>query len=415
MLPDWSTDRTQPDYRETEKIAPILVKMNGLLRARHVAVTLAAGLLFAPSAVRALPDGSYWGKIGAAGSAAAPTERDDIAALLDRVEAEETAGRLESACTMLEKALPRYTGAERNAAWFRLGIVRSRLGRYREAASAYAAVVADGAADSAVYSNFAEVLMAAGRLRDAEARYRDAISAAGDLGVGERREHAHETALAYYGLAVALDRDDQPAAAREAMMRALAHDPTASVLKVAATSGGDLFFVPEGDVFYYLGLAAEAEGRDGDADAAFQEFIARTPHSRWARAAEAHLSRKAPAKRRVAAIGEAAPRVLAHATVLASGGVAAPLVDAAWRDQVGILDECLDGVRLPARVTLRFAVEIDIDAHGRPSRAIVKAPAPFDERFARCVESATMQHLRLSVIKPASQTMARTEIVVGTP
>jgi hypothetical protein len=58
---------------------------------------------------------------------------------------------------------------------------------------------------------------------------------------------------------------------------------------------------------------------------------------------------------------------------------------------------------------------MDIDAHGRPSRAIVKAPAPFDERFARCVESATMQHLRLSVIKPASQTMARTEIVVGTP
>jgi tetratricopeptide (TPR) repeat protein len=316
---------------------------------------------------------------------------------------------------MLEKAIPRYAGAERIAAWFRLGIVRSRLGRYREAASAYAAVVADGAADSAVYSNFAEVLMAAGRLHDAEARYRDAISAAADLGTGERRERAHELALAYYGLAVALDRDEQPMAAREAMMRALGNDPTASVLKVASMSGGDLFFVPEGDVFYYLGLAAEAEGRDSDADAAFQEFIARAPHGRWVHAAETHLARKTPGKRRAAGADGAAPRVLAHATVLASGGTTAPLVDAAWRAQIGILDDCLDGVRLSPHVTLRLAIEMDIDAHGRPTRVIVKAPAPFDERFARCVESATTQHLRLSVLGPKPLTLARTEMVVGVP
>ena len=387
--------------------------------ARLAGAALAAILTFAPAAVSALPDGSYWGRIGAGGAPARPGDRDDIAALLERVDAEETAGRLESACAMLEKALPRYTGAERIAAWFRLGIIRSRLGRYREAASAYAAVVADGAADSAVYSNFAEVLMAAGRLHDAEARYRDAISAAGDFGAGERRERSHELALAYYGLAVALDRDEQPLAAREAMMRALANDPTASVLKVAATPGSDLFFVPEGEVFYYLGLAAEAEGRDGDADAAFQEFVARAPHGRWVRAAEAHLARKSagqtPGKRGAVGAGGTPPRVLAHATVLASGGSAAPLVDAAWRGQLGILDDCLDGVRLPPHVTLRFAIEIDVEAHGRPTRVIVKAPAPFDERFARCVESATMQHLRLSVLGTKPLTLARTEMVVGTP
>jgi tetratricopeptide (TPR) repeat protein len=276
--------------------------------------------------------------------------------------------------------------------------------------------VADGAADSAIYSNLAEVLMAAGRLHDAEARYRDAISAAGDASVGDRRERSHELALAYYGLAVALDRDEQPSAAREAMMRALANDPTASVLKVAATSGGDLFFVPEGDIFYYLGLAAEAEGRDGDAEAAFEEFIARAPHGRWVRAANTHLNRKAPALARArGAGGGAVPRVMAHATTLASGGAAAPLVDAAWREQIGILDDCLDGVRLPPHVTLRFAVEMEIDKGGRPTRVIVKAPAPFDERFARCVESATTQHLRLSVLGPARLTLARTEIVVGVP
>jgi hypothetical protein len=107
--------------------------------------------------------------------------------------------------------------------------------------------------------------------------------------------------------------------------------------------------------------------------------------------------------------------VLAHATVLASGGAAAPLVDAAWRDQLHILDECLEGVRLPSRGSFRFAIEMDIDKTGRPTRAIVKAPAPYDERFARCVESATMQHLRLAVLASKALTLARTEIVVGVP
>ena len=107
--------------------------------------------------------------------------------------------------------------------------------------------------------------------------------------------------------------------------------------------------------------------------------------------------------------------MLAHATVLASGGSAAPLVDAAWRAQLGILGDCLDGVRLPPHVTLRFAIEMDVEAHGRPTRVIVKAPAPFDERFARCVESATMQHLRISVLGTKPLALARTEMVVGTP
>ena len=198
-----------------------------------------AGLLFAAPSVRAAPDGSFWGKIAASPPGrAADRDKDDIAALLERVEAEEASGRVDAACALLERALPRYAGVERNAAWFRLGVLRSKLGRYRESAVAYAAVVADGTADSAVYANFAEVLMAAGRLPDAEARYRDAISAASDLGAGDRRERAHEVALAYYGLAVALDRDEQPAAAREAMLHALAYDPTTAVLKIASGTGG---------------------------------------------------------------------------------------------------------------------------------------------------------------------------------
>jgi tetratricopeptide (TPR) repeat protein len=383
---------------------------------RQTGACILAALLLTAAAAQAVPDGSFWGKVGGAagGRAEERARRGDVAALLERVEAEETSGRLDAASALLERALPRFAGAERTALWFRLGIVRSRLGRYRDAAAAYAAVVADGAADSAVYSNYAEVLMAGGRLTDAEARYRDAISAANDLGAGDRRERAHELALAYYGLAVALDRDEQPVAARETMLRALAHDPTASVLKVAATPGGDLFFVPEGDILYYLGLAAEVEGRDGDAQAAFRDFLERSPRGRWARAAEAHLARKPPAAtRRAPGGGAGAPRVVAHGTVLASGGIAAPLIDAAWRDQLGILDECLDGVRITLRGTLRLAIELDIDARGKITRVVAKAPPPFDERFARCVESVTKQRLRFSGPAPGRPTLARTELIIG--
>ena len=373
----------------------------------------------APAGAGAAP-GSFWGKVGAAsGPRAAAADRDaaDIAKVLERADTEETAGRLDTACALLERALPRYTGTERAAAWLRLGILRTRLGRYRDAATAYAAVVADGAGDATVYANFAKVLMAAGRLPDAEARYRDAIAASTDLGIGDRHERVHELALAYYGLAVALDRDDQPAAAREAMLRALANDPTAAMLKIAATSGGDLFFVPDGDVHYYLGLAAEAEGRDGDAEAAFREFVAQVPRSRWLRAAEAHLARRSAGGKSggVSAGGGGAPRIIAYGTVLATGGIAAPLVDAGWREQLTILDDCLADLRLPPHTTLRIAIEMDVDVNGKPTRVIAKAPPPHDERFAHCVEAAAKARLHFSVSAPGRPSMARTEMVLGTP
>jgi len=388
----------------------------GRLRAAAV-LTL---LLLAPAGAGAVPDGSFWGKVaGPTGASTARAadgrEKGDIANLLERVDSEESAGRLDAACALLERGLPRYVGAERAAAWFRLGIVRTRLGRYREAAAAYAAVVADGAADAAVYANFAEVLMAAGRLPDAVARYRDAISAATDLGIGDRRERVHELALAYYGLAVALDRDDQPVAAREAMLRALENDPTAAVLKIASTAGGDFFFVPEGDVLYYLGLAAEAEGRDGDAEAAFREFIAHAPRSRWAHAAESHLGKKPAARRDGRGASGAVPRIIAYGTVLATGAIAAPLVDVAWREQLSILDGCLGELRMAPHATMRIAIEMEVDARGKPTRVVAKVPAPYDERFAHCVELAAKARLRLSLSGPARASMARTEMVIGVP
>ena len=222
--------------------------------------------------------------------------------------AKRSAGRPAAAAAALERALPRLRGAEQTGAWFRLGVVRSKLGRYREAGVAYGAAVASGAADPAVYANFGEVLMADGRLADAQARYRDAIGAANEMSTADKRARSQDLALGYYGLAVALDRDEQTVAAREMMQRALANDPASAVLKIASQPGGDLFFVPDGDVFYYLGLAAEVEGRGVDSEAGFREFLARAPQSRWARAAQAHLGIKKTSGGRARAGGRSARR-----------------------------------------------------------------------------------------------------------
>ena len=58
------------------------------------------------------------------------------------------AGRSAAAIETLERALPYCRRAERAGIWFRLGVVRAKLGRYRDAAVAYGAAVAAGAADS---------------------------------------------------------------------------------------------------------------------------------------------------------------------------------------------------------------------------------------------------------------------------
>lgn len=314
---------------------------------------------------------------------------------------------------------------------FERAVALSKGGRFSEAADVYAQIVASGRADSIVYANLAEVLMASGRLRDAAARYRDAIAAAWDEPTGVRRARSQDLALAYYGLAVAYDRQDRPIAAREMMGRALAEDPGASLLKVAATPGSDLQFVPRGEVFYYLGLAAEVEGRDVDAEAAFREFLAVLPTSPWAELARTHadgrrLSLAAPGD--VDATADAARehrpplQVVAVGTVLASGPIPAPLIDAAWRAHPNLLDDCLSRAPNPVSTTAgtRFALELQIDARGVVTGATAKVTAPLDAAFARCAEEAARRTLRFHpddgprhTSRRGRGTIARTEVLLG--
>ena len=169
------------------------------------------------------------------------------------------------------------------------------------------------------------------------------------------------------------------------MARGLANDPGEAVLKATsqAGQGSDLFFVPDGDVFYYLGLAAEAQGRTTDAEASFREFLARAPASRWARAAEKHLSPKGASPDRESRRGsQGQARVVAQGTVLAAGPIAAPLVDVAWRDGGAILQPCLDAIRRVGKgpASVRIAIELEIDGRGRVTTATAKVAAPWTRR-----------------------------------
>jgi tetratricopeptide (TPR) repeat protein len=345
---------------------------------------------------------------------------DDYRTLSLLADVQSIAGRPAAAAATLERARARaQLPAQEASCWFRLGVERSKLGQYAEAVADYDRQVALGEGDATVYANSAEILMALGRLSEAEDRYREAIRV--DEQAPDRRAREHSLTLSYYGLAVALDRDDQPVAAREMMSRALAIDPRATKLALAQQPGSDVFFIPEGDVFYYLGLAAEVAGRSTDAEAAFREFAARLPRSAWLPRARTHLDALAQLAARGAGGGAPPLRVLAAGTVLASGPVPAPLVDAAWRERPQLLDACLDQAPAAARAvaagersTIRLALELEIDARGAVARATAKAPPPLDEAFVRCAEAAVKAGLRVPPPGPRSKlTRARMELVIG--
>jgi tetratricopeptide (TPR) repeat protein len=350
------------------------------------------------------------------------------------------------------EAAPRDGDGE-TAGWFVAAVERTSEGRYAEAAAAYGAALAAGAVAPAVYANLGEVLMADGQLAAAEACYRDAVAVAssspniptstwGAQRFDDPRARAQDLVLAYLGLAVALDRDGQTRAAREMMQRALALDSTTSVLAVAELPNADLFFVPAGDVYYYIGLARSVAGRREEAADAFHEFLARQPGSRWSARAEGHLaalggapaggSRGSPSAPTSPASPTSpswpehrrprGPRVVAVGTVLSTGGSVAPLIDAAWREQAAILDDCLGGAPelAAARVPVRLAAELTIDGHGRVSTVVIKLPPvaqawPSGPALSACLERAIKTRLRLPPPPDRRQTRARTELLVGFP
>lgn len=313
--------------------------------------------------------------------------------------------------------------------WARIGDARAAQGRYPAAAAAYLAAVADsgGATPAGLSTRLGDVLMAQGELASAEAAYRDAIAAGLSAPALNDREAARlddphgrtqEVALACAGLAAALDRAGQPGAARQMVREALAADPTASALEVATLPDSDVRILPEGEVFYRLGLVRLATGRRTDAVAAFHEYLERSPGSRWTDAAQAHVAElESPAGSGPARRAGNGARLLAVATVLSTGGAPAPLIDAAWRSQAAVLDDCLEDAAglLRGGGPLRIAIEIEIDGRGRVTSAEAKLPVANAGALARCLEDAVRGGLRLPASPRARSTRARTELLLGPP
>lgn len=145
--------------------------------------------------------------------------------------------------------------------------------------------------------NMAEAEMRLGRLSEAISGYREANRLASEA---QTASSSHETAaLACYGLAVALDRQGDPATARVEMQRALSMDPTMMLL----LSSPNVFFVPAYERSYYVAMGFEARARDESTPervraeflrrsiASYKEYVTRArPDDRWVHRAREHLT-----------------------------------------------------------------------------------------------------------------------------
>ena len=127
-----------------------------------------------------------------------------------------------------------------------------------------------------VLSNKAEIHMALGELDQALTHYYQAL------------EYAHEPLYAY-GLAVALDRDGQLARARE-VLASYKFDPH-ELHRVG------VFFIPEGDIYWYESLGHESLGRYESAANYMRRYLTSQPRSPYAaRARESLKSLEARAR-----------------------------------------------------------------------------------------------------------------------
>jgi tetratricopeptide (TPR) repeat protein len=243
---------------------------------------------------------------------------------------------------------------------FKLGIELSRLGRFTEGIAEYdraASYKADIGRPDIVLGNSAEAAMGAGLLDDAIRRYR--------LALAYPSVDPASTALHLFGLAVALDRDEQVGAAREVMLRALETDPHRASMEPER----GVFFVPEGDRHYYDGLAHLVAGRPAEARYAFEQFLAVLPADQYARRARAHLAAlvKDPRSRLTPVPGEARLGDLVVPWIVDRGKVV-PLI----RTRAEALRACRPTVPpFGPGSTTRATVRLVIDDKGRPMEAQV--------------------------------------------
>ncbi len=126
--------------------------------------------------------------------------------------------------------------------------------------------------DAIVLGNLAETEMMLGNLDQAIIAYR-------------RTLELNQAISHNFGLAVALDRDEQGQQAR-AILRSYGVEGVISLQRQIVR--GDVFYVPEGEAYYYLALGCEAVGLYDDSIRFYDLFLASGAHPQFAPRARAN-------------------------------------------------------------------------------------------------------------------------------
>ncbi len=161
---------------------------------------------------------------------------------------------------------------------FELGILYAKKRAYAESVAVYRRGMPASfhlTTRSIMASNCAESLMALGKVRQAVAMYRRSI-----------RLRPRSNNAAWWGLMIAYDRRGLTAASERARNQALTLDPN-----LRGLAGPAVFFVPTGDVHYYLALAYEGQGRVRDAADQWKRYLRARPKTRWKKRVILHQAR----------------------------------------------------------------------------------------------------------------------------
>ncbi len=297
---------------------------------------------------------------------------------------------------------------------------RAQAGQFEAALAGYARASADKQRGPWLQVKSAEVLVALGRLPEAEARLGSAIAALEARAAGPDRDA--RLAFALYALAAAQDRGGAEAAARTTMSRAIAYDGKLALLDLAGDPCSGQGFVPAVEVDYVRALALLVLGREREAMWAWGQYVERRPRPRWRERAEVHLLELAVAGAEQAPTRRRRARISAAATVESKGPVPAPLIDAAWRLRPRLIEPCLEMLPDSAPSSLRVSVLLEINARGAITRASVQLPqyvgfgASSDwQDFTSCVARRVKSGLRLARPARPRTTSARVEVVLAIP
>lgn len=165
---------------------------------------------------------------------------------------------------------------------FSLATAYAKLERWDDTLAEYDRCLLRQATDSsrlAYLGNAAEVHMANGQLERAVEDYRAALQLYPD--------YIH----ALFGLAVALERLGQRDEARTALRQGFLQDPTIDLML-----SDDVFFVPEGDIHYHLGLMLDELGQLRAARARYTRYLETAEKSLFHDVARARLKELAALK-----------------------------------------------------------------------------------------------------------------------